>query len=354
MVSGGRCTYKLYGGHVNFKEYIELHRKDIYSKISEYVSGGEPSEHYNIMKEYSDRQGSYRRPGLLMLSGEMFGAKPEELLLPAAAMQLSEDWILMHDDVEDDSEMRRGKPALHRMYGANQAINAGDGAHMAMWKILKDYIVTVGLDIGNAVYDKFYDMLEKTVIGQYMDIKFIESSKDLGRIGEDLYFSIVEAKTAYYTVYGPMQIGAMLAGRNDLLDTLKDIGRPAGIAFQIVDDILDIIGDEKSSGKKRYGDLYEGKLTLIILHAYRSATDDEKKRIDAIYNEPRRSKTVEEISFLAETIDKYSSIEYAKEVAGKYSLMAKESIGKYSEVLPHNAFTEVMFSAIEELYIRKK
>ena len=91
---------------MNFKEYIEMHREGIYSKINEYIPNREPKEYYEIVREYVTRQGSYRRPCLLMLSGEMFGAKYDDLLLPAATIQLSEDWILMHDDIEDDSELR--------------------------------------------------------------------------------------------------------------------------------------------------------------------------------------------------------------------------------------------------------
>ncbi len=340
---------------MNFKEYIESHRKEIYAKISEYIPEKEPREHYKMVREYVTRQGSYRRPGLLMLSGEMFGARPEELLLPSAAIQLSEDWILMHDDVEDDSELRRGKPALHRLYGANHAINAGDSAHIKMWKMLRDYMGSAGLKKGGAVYDKFYDMLEKTVEGQYMDIRFIESRKDMGSAGEDLYFRIAENKTSYYTVYGPMQIGAMIAGCGaETLDAIRNIGRPAGLAFQIVDDILDMIGDEKTFGKKRYGDLYEGKLTLIILHAYGKATSAEKKRINNIYNKPRKGKSPDEISYLAELINRYGSVDHAGSIAKKYSQQAKDAIERYSSAFPHNEFRDVMLSAIEELYVRKK
>ena len=91
------------------------------------------------MRDYVDRQGSYRRPGLVMLTGQLFGAKPEDLILPAAAQQLSEDWILMQDDAEDDSELRRGKPAAQRIHGWVHAMNATNTGQMAMWRMLKDY-----------------------------------------------------------------------------------------------------------------------------------------------------------------------------------------------------------------------
>ncbi|MGC8694519.1 MAG: polyprenyl synthetase family protein, partial [Candidatus Micrarchaeia archaeon] len=95
---------------MDFNEYVALHKEKIYSKICEYVPIKEPESHYKIMRDYIDRKGKYARPGLLMLSAQLFGADEEEALLPAAAQQLSEDWILMQDDWEDDAQLRRGKP----------------------------------------------------------------------------------------------------------------------------------------------------------------------------------------------------------------------------------------------------
>lgn len=339
---------------MNFKEYVESNRDSIYNAIMGYIPVKEPTEHYKIVREYSERRGNYRRPGLLMLTGEMFSATKSSLVLPAAAMQLSEDWILIHDDVEDNSELRRGKPALHKIYGSEIAINAGDGAHITMWKMLKDYMAQ-NPAVGTRLFDKFYDMLQYTVEGQYIETNFIFNTRSLAKASESLYYRIIASKTCYYSVYGPMQLGAIIAGQDDgKLNLLKDIGSPAGTAFQIVDDILDMTADEKTFGKKRYGDLYEGKLTLIMLHAYNSATADEKAKIDAIYNKRREQKSQEEIAFLAEIVAKYGSLDYAKSQAEKYGLEAKAAMEKYDDIIPVNEYKMVLTSAIEEMYTRKK
>ncbi len=263
---------------MDFKEYIQLHRQEIYSTICNYVQIKNPIEHYKITRDYSDRQGSYRRPGLILLTGQMLGAKIEDLIIPAAAMQLSEDWILVHDDVEDHSELRRGKTSLNKLYGLEIAVNAGDAGHIIMWKMLKDYLINNKK--GALIYDKFIDILEKTVEGQFLDIDFIYNKKNFENINEDLYFKIINSKTCYYTVYGPMQLGAISAGSSDeILKIIEEIGTPAGIAFQIIDDILDLTADNKAFGKQKYGDLYEGKITLIILNAYKNATNEEKNKI---------------------------------------------------------------------------
>ena len=341
---------------MKFNEYIESNRGGVYSTICRYLPIREPEEHYRIAREYTDRQGSYRRPGLLLLSSEMFGAKPGEALLPAAAMQLSEDWILVHDDVEDNSELRRGKPALHKLYGPEIAINAGDAAHIAMWRILKDYMIGVKDGRGNLLYEKFYDMMEKTVEGQYIETNFIYNSQDLSKATEDLYLKIIESKAAYYSVYGPLQLGAISAGitPGKQLDALKDIGMPAGLAFQIMDDILDMTADEKVFGKKRYGDLYEGKLTLIIYHTFQSASDAEKEKINAIYKKRREAKTEDDISFLADMIGRHGGIEYARAFAERYSNSANEMLEKHRDAIPSNEKSEMLVSALESLYKRSK
>lgn len=340
---------------MNFKDYIELHRDEVHSKICEYVPIREPREHYEIMRDYIDRQGSYRRPGLVMLSGQMFGAMPADLVVPAAAEQLSEDWILMQDDVMDDSDLRRGKPAAQRLHSWVHVINSTNTGQMAMWRMLKDYMMDRGPVIGNRMYEKFQDMLGYTIDGQYIENKFIHDTKDLKLASEDLYFRILDSKTCYYTVYGPMQLGAIAAGQDDgTLAMLREIGRNAGVAFQIVDDMLDMTADEKAFGKKNFGDLYEGKLTLMILHAYGGATADEKSRMDGIYRKRRQDKTALDVDFLKEMIAKYGGLDYAKGAAERYGAQAKAVIEKYRDRLPQNEYTPIMLSAVEELYVRDK
>ncbi|MGC8662734.1 MAG: polyprenyl synthetase family protein [Candidatus Micrarchaeia archaeon] len=340
---------------MNFKEYIEANRQIIYNKICEYVPKKEPIQFYNIARDYIDRQGSYRRPGLVLLSGQLFGANKEEIILPAAAEQLSEDWILMQDDCEDDSDLRRGKIAIQRLYGWVHAVNASNVGHMAMWRMLHDYTLRYGKEKGRRLFDKFYNMLEYTVEGQHIENEFIHYTKNLAKVDESLYYRIVDSKTSYYTVYGPLQLGAIVAGQSDeMLEKLKSIGKDAGVAFQIADDVLDMVGDEKKFGKKNFGDLYEGKVTLIILHTYKNATKEEKEKIDKIYAKKRNEKTEDEINFLREMIEKYNGIGYAKEVAKKYGDSAEKKVREISSELPNNDYKNILISAIEELYVRDK
>ncbi len=339
----------------SFKEMVEAYRPIIYKTICDYVPMKEPLDHHKIMRDYIDRQGKYRRPGLLLLTAHLYGASLDDALLPAAAQQLSEDWILMQDDAEDDSELRRGKPAAQKLYGWIHAMNATNTGQIAMWKMLKDYVVKAGPERGNKLYDKFYEMLSYTVEGQYIENHFIHDVKDLSKASEELYMRIADSKTCYYTVYGPMQLGALTGNASDTdLRMLKEIGYNAGIAFQITDDILDLTSDEKEFGKKRNGDLYEGKITLIALHMYKSATPEERKRIDEIWKKERCDKTEEEILFIRSLIDKYKSVDYARSVGEQYGDEAKAAVGRYLGIMPTNGYRDIVISAVEEMYVRKK
>ncbi len=335
---------------MNFREYIGQHKHEIYSKICDYLPLHDPIDHYKIVRTYSNRQSSYRRPGLLILVGQMLGASIDDLLLPAAAMQLSEDWILIHDDIEDHSTIRRGKESLNKLYGMEVALNAGDAAHIVMWKMLKDYMINNKQ--GPLVYDKFYDMAKKTAEGQFLDINFIYNKKNFEGINEELYFEIIIRKTCYYSIYGPMQLGAIIANADqEIIQILEYIGKPAGIAFQILDDLQDIIGNEESFGKQKYEDLYEGKITLIMLYAsYQNATQEEKSKINSIYAKVRENKTKDDINFLLNIIFRYSSLDYVRKICERYIIEASKNIEIYSTKLNDNEYSQILKTAVDELY----
>ncbi len=364
-----------------FHDFVNVHKPKIYELICRYIpKDKEPRKLYETMRDYIDRQGKYARPGLLMLVGMMYGAKAEELYLPAAAQQLSEDWILMQDDWEDDSELRRGKPTAHRIYGAVRTVNATNLGQLEMWHMLADYRAANGKK-GDELYRKFNDMMVYTVEGQEIENEFIHETKDINsamnyklaglKIDNDIvrslvedpanstdafYMRIVDSKTCFYTVYGPMQLGAIAAGHGDArtLQILKEIGTETGIAFQIIDDVLDMIGDEAKFGKKNLGDLYEGKITLMVLHAYKNSTPDEKSRMDAIYKKKRQEKTKEEVDFVAALIEKYKGIEYAKKVSMEHGAKATALIEKYKSELPQNEYASLFVDAVQALYKRDK
>src|SRR3990172_3787683 len=124
-----------------FPEVLKELKPKVHAKLCEYLPDPDSTwvpEHWYAVRDYPDRQGKYGRPALVLITCEMLGGNVDEALLTAAAMQTSENWILGHDDIEDKSNWRRHLPTLHRSFGLNVALNAGDTLHMVMWKMLRD------------------------------------------------------------------------------------------------------------------------------------------------------------------------------------------------------------------------
>jgi len=129
------------------------------------------------VSDYPHRKGKYLRPTLVCLTAEAMGANLRKALLTAAAMQISEEWLLIHDDLEDNSLRRRGLPALHCLYDVPSAINAGDGLQNVMWKVLADNRKILGEKTTFRLLDEFYLQLSRTILGQMTEIRWSKSNK---------------------------------------------------------------------------------------------------------------------------------------------------------------------------------
>lgn len=137
-------------------------------------------------------------------------------------------------------------------------------------------------------------------------------------------------KTSAYTVWGPMQLGAIAAGASgEVLNAIKEIGEPAGIAFQIIDDIKDIAATKEQLGKEPFSDIWESKPTIIILKTYERATEREKEELDRIYMKSKTEKSEKEVKRVVELIEKYDGIKYANEEAQKWIGKAAEKFVMY-------------------------
>jgi len=300
------------------KKYLDgLVDFPLYSKIPKKYT---PSADFyqKMVADYPQRWGKYLRPTLVLLTASAQGFTEKKALLTAAAMQTSEDWILNHDDIEDESEQRRGKPALHKIYGTQLALNAGDGLHVLMWKMLLDNLKIVGEKKGRQIMDEFYQMLNRTVLGQSVEIKWTQEGK-IDLTDEDILF-ILESKTGYYTIAGPMRLGAILADATEKqLADIYEFGKILGRSFQIIDDLLDITGDFKGLKKQTGNDIYEGKRTIMLMHLFRAVSGDNKKKLMAIMEKPREKKTENEVNWVIELMKKYGSLEHGRKLAEKFA-----------------------------------
>ncbi len=306
----------------NFKGFLAAHKERVYKKICEYMPSDDPIFMGKVMRCYVDRKGQYRRPGYLLLWAALYGGDIEEAILPAAVQQISEDWILMHDDIIDNNSLRRGGPSAHVMFGTEYAIVGGDALHAVMWRMVNDSVKDLS-ERGTEYFRKEYDIISKTLYGQYLDVR-LGKEYELDRFSEDDYYNSIHRKSAYYSVYGPMQCGAIIAGKGDkaTMDKVAEYGTYAGYAFQIKDDILDCTSTETKLGKSIGNDVREGTKTLILYHTVQNANASTLGRLKSIYS--RKSKTDEDVRFVLDTFDELGSIKYAQEQATNFANKAVE------------------------------
>lgn len=278
---------------------------------------------YQLIRDYPQRSGKLIRGQLLLLSYEAHGGIWRDALDVAAALELFQNWVLIHDDIEDDSEERRGKPALHHLCGMPIALNVGDALHVYMWQALHN--ISFAPDIKNTVLRIFQDMISRTAEGQHLDLSWIR--RENFEVSEADYLEMVSLKTAHYTVISPLQIGACLAS-HPIDERLERAGLALGIAFQIRDDVLNLL-PEVSYGKEFAGDLYEAKRTLILAHCFAQADSAERAELMGVLSKARANKTPQDIDRILAIIDKHQSIAYAQSFAQKQTRLGLDLIRNY-------------------------
>lgn len=299
-------------------------KKPVMKKVFQLIGDGKPKLHFKLMKDYPLRSGKGLRPALVLISTEAFGGKAKDGVITAAALEMFQNWVLIHDDIEDWSEDRRGKPCLYLTHGIPLAINAGDALHIKMWEGLSKNRKMLGDEKAFKVMGKMIEMLDHTTEGQTMELSWVKN-KDW-TVSEKAYYTMVYKKTAWYTIIAPLQFGAIIAGKGNL-KAIHDFGEAMGKAFQLQDDILNLTAGQKY-GKEIAGDIYEGKRTLILIHLLKNCTAHERKKITAIMNKPREKKSKREVKWVLSLMKKYGSIEYAKKEANKYAKRAKKLFPK--------------------------
>ena len=241
---------------------------------------------YRLILDYPLREGKALRPTLAIAMCRALGGDVEAVLPTAATLELYHNAFLVHDDVEDDSLMRRGGPTLHVEHGVPIAINVGDAMFCLSLKPLLDNVEVVGLGPALRILETVAHMTRESVEGQAIELDWIRHNRwDLDDAG---YADMVVQKTGWYSFIVPMQVGAIAAGAaQEQVDKLVAFGRELSVAFQITDDLLNVRADPEEYGKEIGGDLWEGKRTLILLHAVRTTDASERERAVHILSQPR-------------------------------------------------------------------
>jgi len=279
------------------EEILQKKAKLVDESIPKFLPITPPEDLYKAMRHLLDAGGKRLRPSALLLAAEAVGGKTENVLPAAVAVELVHNFTLIHDDIMDEADLRRGLTTVHKKWGVPRAIIAGDAMYSKAFEILS----CTKSDPQRLV--ESLELLSKTCTdiceGQWMDMNFA-TRKD---VTEDEYMRMVEKKTAVLFA-AALKMGASLSGaNNEHARALWDFGRFTGIGFQIYDDVIDLITPEEILGKAQGGDIVEGKRTLIIIHALSKGVS-----IDAL---GKSNATRSEINAALTTLKESGSIDYA-------------------------------------------
>ncbi|VVB73947.1 Short chain isoprenyl diphosphate synthase [uncultured archaeon] len=301
-----------------------------------------------MMLDYPLRGGKHLRSVLCAGSCKAFGGDTRKAMNTLIALELFQHWILIHDDIEDFSEERRGKPALHKIYGVPLANNAGDSLHILMWDALLDNRKVLGEERAFKVLKEFNAMADRCTQGQHVELEWVTFRK--WDMSENDYYAMCKGKTCGYTFITPFRLGAIIAGAPESkLEAFTAIGDNIGLAFQIEDDVLNLVGEEGKYGKEIAGDIWEGKRTLMLIHLMRNCTKSEKAKALAIMNKDRDKKTDKEVKYILGLMKKYGSIAYAKEKAIGFARKARRDFDRDYAFLKNSEskrFIEALFDFV--------
>jgi geranylgeranyl diphosphate synthase type I len=267
---------------------------------------------YGILDEFVGRGGKRVRPAMAMLACEAVGGDPWKALPSGCAIEFFHAAALIHDDIMDDSVLRRDQQCAHIIHGAPLAINVGD---FALGLVCTIVVRDTGLDDTTkiAVLDAIGEMSAKTIEGQALDVGWVRD--DVHDLTPDDYLVMALGKTGFYSGISPLKIGALIGGAPEKERmALEEFGKNSAIAFQIQDDLLNILGDEQVTGKDFLNDLRESKRTLMVIHCLDHAEGTDRPRMEELLLKGHE-KSAEDVEEMLAMLHRYGSVDHARTVA---------------------------------------
>ena len=303
---------------------IEKYIPRKYNKKSLVFTLGPPRYEYNEetlnkaisepMWEFLDRGGKRWRPSLFLLICEALGKAPEELVDFAIIPEIVHNGLLMIDDIEDSSELRRGKPCTYRLFGLDIAINvANEMFYLPLLPLIKSRNKIPGDKIIK-IYEIYVQEMINVGFGQAMDIAWHRGLADADKVTWEQYAQMCVYKTGTIARMAAKMAAVLSDADDGLVETLGRFAESIGVAFQIQDDVLDLVGEKFAKGKGGVGrDVTEGKRSLIVINTLEKATyRDEKRLLEILSMHTSDQRLIAEAIAIA---SKYGSIRYAKEFA---------------------------------------
>lgn len=348
-INFNKCNYKSFVDYIKdfapyFAEYVKAYVKNSRTYIEDDKHIDVDKYLYNPIFEYNENLGKLHRPltclaSYLAVSNANFD-NVCDVYPVAAAIEHFQTAALIHDDIADGGQIRRGKPCMHKVYGDGLAINAGDfGLSLVVGSVIQaskkcNYSGKKVLRI----IDELVKMEYSTIEGQAMDLGWAKDKRF--DILEQDYLTMAQKKTAFYSAAIPCVLGAICADATDaVVDNMREFGKRVGLAFQIQDDILNLIdlGDGSFAKNKDFrSDITEGKRTLLVVKALELSSKNDADNLREILLSETSDK--DKLDCAVEIIEKSGSLEYANSYAQKLSDNAK----KYLSDLPESSWKALL------------
>jgi geranylgeranyl diphosphate synthase, type II len=323
------------------------------AEMRRYLSGGGGPDLrrylYDLVEDYPRRWGKMMRPSICLATAQAFGARLETALPSAASIELLHNSLLIHDDIEDESDERSGAPTLHRLHGLPLALNAGSALSlMSLYPLLGSSQLAPGVTA--RLLRETMRVGQESAEGQALELGWCRDNR-LDLLESD-YLELVLKKTCWLATIHPLRVGALLAlGESAELDRFVCFGFFLGAAFQIHDDVLNLVGDPKSYGKERAGDLWEGKRTLILIELLARCSPDEREELRGFFGLSRGEKTKRGVLRVLSLMHRYGCIEAARGVAQALAGAAQHELERALEGAPesrHKQFLRALPSWVFE------
>ncbi|HEX4786564.1 MAG TPA: polyprenyl synthetase family protein [Candidatus Sulfotelmatobacter sp.] len=323
---------------INGKEVFDLLREDLLALEGEFgrdtVSGVQA---ITEIGEYLRAGGGKRiRPALLLLSAKLLGYQGEGAVRLGAVVEIIHTATLVHDDIIDEAKTRRGRPAANTQWGNSKCVLAGDWLYMQAFKIAVR-------ERNFRILDTLIELTQQMVEGELLQMEKLGTLITL-----DAHFDLIFRKTAcLFSVC--MRLGAILGGASlEQEAALGRYGHDLGMAFQIVDDVLDLTGSEEALGKPVASDLREGKATMAVIHAVERCTPQERTKIETVLQHGAFNGVSH--AEILEILGRYDSLDAATERAARYAESAQTRICTF----PDSEIKRALLWAPEFVVAREK
>ncbi len=317
-----------------FEAYLKCYADPVGELINSYIPHGTHDDMdrylYSPLYHYSENAGKRHRPLICFAACLAVGGDPDRATTSAAAIEHFHSAALIHDDIADEAELRRGEPCLHLTEGLGLAINMGDLAlSMVNGPVVNDPLLDDATKV--RVIGELISMTCRTVEGQALDLGWARDGRY--DITPEDYLTMAIHKTAHYSGAVPLAVGAIVGGADEAqVEALRSYGLDTGLAFQIQDDLLNLVGTDEAKKKDFRSDITEGKRTLVVVHALQNAEPEARERLIEILSAKERDPEV-----LAEAValmEEAGSIDYARTYAEELSQNAKERLVEAIEPSP--------------------